>query len=186
MWFIGKNTRSLRDFLEGSFPVKDKCPPTQHPLPPFYSHPLNKYYCVHTPDHGCHRRSDLPVSFGDEVCLSETLFISTLSRTDESSSDRWTLVRDLRGLPSAYCNLNLYRKHLDALIDLLNCGQQCTSSLAAMTPASFVSPPAGSQVHGAGKPGWNKVFPATLVATPPTGPMKTKLFLQQVFILVWV
>lgn len=83
-------------------------------------------------------------------------------------------------------DLNLYRKHLDALIDLLNCGQQCTSSRAAMTPASFVSPPAGSQVHGAGMPGWNKVFPATLVATPPIGPMKTKLFLQQKFILVWV
>lgn len=95
MWFIGKHTRSLRDFLEGAFPAKDKCPPTRRPLLPFYSHPLNKYYCVHTHYHGCHRRSDLPVSFGNELCLSETLFISTLSRTDESSSDRWTLVRDL-------------------------------------------------------------------------------------------
>lgn len=83
-------------------------------------------------------------------------------------------------------DLSLYRRHLDALIDLLNCGQQCTSSLAAMTPASFVSPPAGSQVHGAGMPGWNKVFPATLVATPSIGPVKTKLFLQQKFILVRV
>lgn len=92
----------------------------------------------------------------------------------------------LRGLPSAYCNLNLYRKHLDALTDLLNCGQQCTSSLAAMTPASFVSPPAGSPVHRAGKPRWNKVFPATLMVTLSIGSVKTKLFLQHEFILVWV
>lgn len=66
MWFIGKHTRSLRDFLEGLFPAKDKCPPTHRPLPPFYSHSLNKYYCVHTPYHGCHRRSDLPVG---QICL---------------------------------------------------------------------------------------------------------------------
>lgn len=87
MWFIGKHTRSLRDYLEVSFPAfgvsKDKCPPTNRPLPLFFSYPLNKYNCVHTPYQGCHRKSDVPVSFGNEVCLSETLFISALSRADE-------------------------------------------------------------------------------------------------------
>lgn len=74
MWFIGKHTRSLRDFLAISFPAfgvnKDKCPPTQRPLPLFFSYPLNKHNCVHTPYHAVTANQICPYPLGmKSVCL---------------------------------------------------------------------------------------------------------------------
>lgn len=64
MCFIGKHTRSLKDFLEVPFPAfevnKDRCPPPHHLHLLFFSYPLSKYDSVHTLTMGV---------TADQICL---------------------------------------------------------------------------------------------------------------------